>query len=185
MVSKYTESDQSNWDQYIEELIFAYNTSKQSSTGFSPHYLLFGYEARLPVDTNICINEPALNSTREQLQKERELAKEAIQISQIKAKELFDKKRSQTKELKPGAKVMIRNMARQVGKSDKLLEKFKGPFTILGRVADNVYKIQTSNNHEDLVSAERLAEYHERTTTEERPRERRKTKPPVRFKDYV
>ena len=41
---------QPSWDLYLNFVVFSYNTSTHSSTGFSPHYLTFGAEARLPAD---------------------------------------------------------------------------------------------------------------------------------------
>ncbi|XP_057187744.1 retrovirus-related Pol polyprotein from transposon 412 [Triplophysa rosa] len=38
------------WSQHIGHLVHAYNCTTNEATGFSPHYLMFGREARLPVD---------------------------------------------------------------------------------------------------------------------------------------
>ena len=38
------------WPQYLPELVQAYNNTPHASTGFSPHFLLFGQEPQLPVD---------------------------------------------------------------------------------------------------------------------------------------
>lgn len=39
-----------NWSQHISQLVHAYNCTKNDATGYSPYFIMFGREARLPVD---------------------------------------------------------------------------------------------------------------------------------------
>ena len=39
-----------NWEEFVKKICMAYNTSVHPSTRFTPFYLMFGRQAKLPVD---------------------------------------------------------------------------------------------------------------------------------------
>ncbi len=59
-ISKYVDSTQKNWDEFIGMLRFAYNTTIQNSTKLSPFMILYGRDVRLPIDiiTGEPVNRP-------------------------------------------------------------------------------------------------------------------------------
>ena len=44
MLRAYVTKKQSNWEEYLPHLEFAYNSSKHSATGFSPFMLMYGFQ---------------------------------------------------------------------------------------------------------------------------------------------
>ena len=50
MLTKSIDSNQRNWDQYLQLVMLAYRSSVQESTGFSPAFLTFGREIEFPCD---------------------------------------------------------------------------------------------------------------------------------------
>lgn len=48
-LAAYVENDATQWDEVLPFVTFAYNTSKQASTGFSPFEALFGRAPVLPM----------------------------------------------------------------------------------------------------------------------------------------
>ena len=50
MLAKCIDEDQKNWSVKLPYRLMAYRSSVHESTGFSPHYLVFGQEISLPLD---------------------------------------------------------------------------------------------------------------------------------------
>ena len=42
--------DQNDWDKYIDSVLFAYRTSRQDSSKYTPFFLMYGRQATLPID---------------------------------------------------------------------------------------------------------------------------------------
>ena len=49
MLRSYVTKKQSNWEEYLPLLEFAYNSSKHSATGFTPFMLMYGFQPRSPM----------------------------------------------------------------------------------------------------------------------------------------
>ena len=64
MLSMYVEKNQKDWDRWLPQVLLAYRSSVHESTGATPFALLYGREARLPVDLCFpCPTEPSTTST--------------------------------------------------------------------------------------------------------------------------
>ena len=50
MLKTLEENEKKSWKDHLEKLAFAYNATVNKSTGFSPFFLMFGREVRLPID---------------------------------------------------------------------------------------------------------------------------------------
>ena len=50
MLGTLTPEQKKDWKSHVPALVLAYNCTRNAATGFSPYYLLFGMEPRLPVD---------------------------------------------------------------------------------------------------------------------------------------
>ena len=50
-ISKLQDTQDNNWNKYLQAVVFAYNTGVHKSTKYSPYELLYGRLPRLPIDT--------------------------------------------------------------------------------------------------------------------------------------
>ncbi|KAL1463821.1 hypothetical protein WDU94_015530 [Cyamophila willieti] len=53
MLSHFVDTDGKKWDQYVNWVCHAYNSTKHASTNQSPFYLLHGYEPRSTIDLTL------------------------------------------------------------------------------------------------------------------------------------
>ena len=56
MLGTLDQDNKSRWPEYLWPLVYAYNCTKYSTTGFSPFLLLFGREPHLPIDVALGVN---------------------------------------------------------------------------------------------------------------------------------
>ena len=53
MLIKYVRNKQDQWDEFLDTCTFAYNTSVQELTHYSPFELMFGRKATMPIDLDM------------------------------------------------------------------------------------------------------------------------------------
>ena len=50
MIGRLGEDKKADWPSHLAEIAHAYNATQSAVTRYSPHYLMFGQQPRLPVD---------------------------------------------------------------------------------------------------------------------------------------
>ena len=143
--------DQDNWDECLHLAEFAYNNSKQASTGHSPFFLNYGVNPNTPIQvalqTNAAKRVPAamelLKGTNEKL----EQARVNTAAAQDRQKTLADQHRRGQK-FEPGDKVMLstENFHIKPGKTRKLAIRYDGPFEVLENIKDTSYRLKLRPN---------------------------------------
>ena len=138
------------WERHLSKLCMAYNTSVHSSTGFTPFYLMFGRQAKLPIDIVYGNPFPESISIGQYVTDLRKSFQEAYQNVRARTnavtqrqKELYDRK-AHGDMFEAGDLVWLHNPAVPRGRSRKLHCPWTGPFTVVKRLSDVVYRIQDS-----------------------------------------
>ena len=167
MLSKYIETNQRNWDQVLPLLLMAFRSSKHESTKFSPCMMMLGREVDLPVD--LIYPGPSSESPKScdeyvldlqnRMLKVHELARSSLIEAGQKQKRLYDRKISQYSYSKNDA-VWLRVYVKPRGLSKKLQLRWEGPFKIIQKISDLVFKIQKNKKAScKIVHFNRLKPY--------------------------
>ena len=152
MLRALPEIKKSRWKDSLNKVIHAYNCTRHSATGFSPFYLLFGRQPRLPIDlvfntkpTPVTADARSypnyVRKWKKAMTEAYEIASKRSNNSNAQSKNLYDK-RVRSSVLEPGDRVLVRNLSQRGGPGK--LRSFWEPnvHRVLKRVGDSpVYQI--------------------------------------------
>lgn len=137
-----------DWSTYLSSAVFATNTSIQNSTKVTPFRLMYGREARFPLEaekvaeTNSieeAVNDISManvdNYIKEILEKQKSIFFKAdtnIKVAQERQKKQYAQRKGITEySFKIGDKVLRRNMQQKTRKGKKMEDRWLGPYTIV------------------------------------------------------
>ena len=137
------------WESHLKKVCFAYNTSIQATTGFTPFSLVFGRQARIPIDVMFPTNKPEATThsefataLRKTLESAYELVRKKTGMGHARQKEYYDQK-IHGKPFQIGDQVWLHSPAIRRGQSKKLRHPWTGPWQVVKRLSDAVYRIRS------------------------------------------
>ena len=132
LIAKINE-DQSNWDMLLDPILFSYRVTRQSSTKYSPYFMMFGRHPRLPIDAEFDLNEESYSEPSERdIEQAMEnlvkihkdiTSKATVNISEAQKvqKDYYDRKHAPIL-MNKGAQVLIENTAQRERKGGETLQ---------------------------------------------------------------
>ena len=156
MLSKFVSNHADDWDQWLDPVVFAYNTSRHDSTGYSPYEMIFGRTPRMPFELEIGmpLSNPAQNteyihSTRRTLQDIHNIARSNLADNRARQ----DKRNAKSTSWKPylaGQAVWLKRP-----KQWKFGPTWVGPYQVLERLGVN-YRIKRQDGKISIVHHDNL-----------------------------
>lgn len=103
------------WPEHLQELVFAYNCTTHSTTGFTPFFLMHGRHPQLPIDALLSLdNDTESSEIQTYVTTHADRLKEAYELASRRLKEQAEEREKRIKvnaseHLSPGSVVLVRN----------------------------------------------------------------------------
>ncbi|CAF3349874.1 unnamed protein product [Rotaria sp. Silwood1] len=146
-ISKLQDTQDNNWDEYLQAVVFAYNTGIHKTTKYSPYELLYGRLPRLPIDarpTHFTFHRPSdyFEKLRKTLRIYHQSAKHNIIQQQQMNKHWYDRNR-----LDPQYQMGDKVLTRIYGLRGKLDPKFSATPKLIIHVRHPIYIVEDEMTH--------------------------------------
>eukprot|EP00731_Ephydatia_muelleri_P009263 Em0004g1601a len=148
MLAKVFADHQRDWDEHIQNALFAYRTAIHDSTGYTPFLVMFGRSPTLPIDVMLGQGEEQkeLPSYVQRLQQSLRAAfssvRKHLDVAHQRQKQEADKLSTGEGQLQVGDRVWLYVPAVKTGTTRKLASLWRGPYTVVDKLSSVNYKIQ-------------------------------------------
>ena len=170
MLAKVVAENHRNWHLQLLQVMAAYRASRHESTGFSPNYLVFGQENRMPIDLalgDIVEDRPSFDSPDEyvsdlqdRMRKAHDLVRQHLGQAAERRKDQYDAKvKPMTFEV--GTWVWYYSPRRYAGKYPKWMRNYSGPYLVTKALPPCDYVIQKGRRSTPFVAhQDKLKTFH-------------------------
>jgi transposase InsO family protein len=148
MLSMYVKDHHRDWDENLPYVMMAYMSVEHETTGMTPNLLMLGRETSTPLDIAFEMPVAIKNipqsqwvwQLQEKLEQAHSLVREHTGESIRRQKRYHDSKLS-FENFKEGDKVYVYFPVKKVGCSSKFTSFWRGPFEIVEKISDVLYKV--------------------------------------------
>jgi hypothetical protein len=152
-LTKTVQGNFSTWNHYLPQILFGIRARISNATGYSPFFLLYGVQPRLPGDFSLvdpiaesnptlrtieCANLPGYRET---------LLQSSVSSNKVETFQIND------------LVMLLDPTIRKKTMHDKKHPRYKGPFKVLEIHDHNTYKIESEGGQRLLIHASRLRKF--------------------------
>ena len=145
IISSFVAEHSLDWDDWLDQAVFAYNTSVQESTGISPYEMVFGRPARMPIEVELGVplrNPSSQSDYSQSLRKaivhSNQLAQRNLAAARSRQAKNYNKSKADWKPLEAGQTVWLWRP-----KHWKFGKRWTGPYQIAYKDGVN-YKVTSA-----------------------------------------
>jgi len=189
-MSHYVNKYGNDWDDFVDYALMVHRATPHSVTKFSPYYLLYGRDMRLPNmdDLSARVEVPGkepdsqdkvgshIQTLAGKLNEAYEVVIKLNKSSRAKQKAYYDRN-TKLVTFSVGDYVYLKEMAIGAGKSKKFRTRWRGPYLITKRLSDLNYQIQITPGKLAIVNVNRLKRCHD---APKRKKAKKTTAPPIK-----
>ena len=169
LLAKWVADNKKNWDEQLPAVAFAYRTSVQETTGFTPFSLMFGREARIPADIvyGTPQDDTRFNSAvdfvaarQDKLREAFEVVRQHLGTSAVRRKAAYDM-RTRPHSYNIGDWVWFLSPRHKMKRGRKWQSPYEGPFLVVKQLGPVNVEIQrSSRSHSSIVHIDKLKPCH-------------------------
>ena len=153
MLTAYVSTNHKDWDEQLPFVMMAYRSSDHETTGMSPNMFMFGREVSTPLDLMFempSLVKPIPNNQwvwelQDRIERAHATVRQYTQQSMRRQKQVHDSRISY-EQFNTGDQVFVYFPIGQSGTSSKLTSFWRGPFSIVGKLSDVLYKVNCGRN---------------------------------------
>ena len=163
MLKQYVSPQQDDWDEFLPLVALAYNSSRHSSTSYSPNYLMFGRDFRVPLELVLPLpgeeldSNPGDDSLDHFISRMAQVFKHVYGLTRehlhaaMKVQKHYYNRKAAVRKFQVGQSVWLYNPKRRKGRSPKLDKPWEGPYAVVRLLGEVLCEIQLNRRCKSKV----------------------------------
>ena len=182
MLSAFVNENHTDWDEHLQLIMMAYRSTEHETRGFTPNVCMLGRETSCPLDIMYemprAIKQVPINQWVWELQEMLENAHRTVRQNTgeaMKRQKTYHDQGLSFETFDAGEKVYVYFPIKRVGCSAKLTSYWRGPYEVIEKMSDVLYKVNCGRlNNIQVIHCNRMRKCKKQTLLGEQPPEDKK-----------